>query len=231
MKSTLIAVIFLLTCSISFAQNQKKQPDAPTAAAAVQQTDKQAQDILKGVTDKYKSYKSVKATFIVTIENPDDKSKDVQNGTIYLKGDKYKLTVAGQEVISDGKTVWTYVKDGNEVQVNNVKKDDNAITPSNIFTIYEKGFLFRFAGEQNDKGTAYQFVELVPVDTKKKNYFKIKLTINKNDKFITSAKIFNKNGSIHSITVDKFTPDAATDESLFTFNAANYPGAEIIDLR
>jgi outer membrane lipoprotein carrier protein len=196
-----------------------------------QQTDKKAEDILHGVSAKYKSYKSVKATFIINVENQKEKTNDEQKGTIYLKGNKYKLEIAGQDIISDGKTRWTYVKDANEVQVDNLKTDENSITPANIFTMYEKGWLFKFIGEKTEKGMIYQLVELTPVDPKKKNIFKVKLTISKNDKFITTAKVLNKNGSIQTITVDKFSPDSITDESLFTFNASKYPGAEIIDLR
>jgi len=51
------------------------------------------------------------------------------------------------------------------------------------------------------------------------------------DKFVTTAKVYNKNGSIQTISVDKFSPDSVTDESLFSFNNSKYPGAEIIDLR
>lgn len=196
-----------------------------------QQADKKADDILHSVSTKYKSYKSVKATFVITVENPNEKTSDVQKGTIYLKGNKYKLEVAQQDIVSDGKTRWTYVKDANEIQIDNIKTDDNTITPTNIFTMYEKGWLFKFTGEQTDKGMIYQLVELIPVDPKKKNIFKVKLTINKNDKFISTAKIFNKNGSIQTIAVDKLTPDAITDDSLFSFNVSKYPKAEVIDLR
>ncbi len=196
-----------------------------------EQTDKKAEDILHGVSAKYKSYKSVKATFVINIENPKEKTSDVQKGTIYLKGTKYKLEIAGQDIISDGKTRWTYVKDANEVQIDNVKTDENSITPANIFTMYEKGWLFKFNGEQIEKGMIYQLVELTPVDPKKKNIFKVKLTINKNDKFVTTAKILNKNGSIQTISVDKFSPDSINDESLFSYSASKYLGAEVVDLR
>jgi len=57
---------------------------------------------------------------------------------LYVKGNKYKVQVKNQEVISDNKTVWTYIKDANEVQVNDYEPDENSITPSQIFTIYEK---------------------------------------------------------------------------------------------
>jgi outer membrane lipoprotein carrier protein len=219
MKFRVLFILFAFFCASSFAQSPGTKQD------------KKAEDILKGVTTKYKSFKSVKATFVITIENPKDNSKDSQNGTICLKGNKYKLEVAGQDIVSDGKTRWTYVKDANEVQIDNLKTDENSITPATIFTMYEKGFLFKFVGEQNEKGMTYQLVELVPVDPKKKNFFKVKLSINKNDKFITSAKLFDKNGSIQTIAVEKLTPDACDDDSIYSFNAAKYPGAEVIDLR
>jgi outer membrane lipoprotein carrier protein len=72
---------------------------------------------------------------------------------------------------------------------------------------------------------------LIPVDPKKKNIFKVKLTINKNDKFITAAKLFDKNGSTQTIAVDKLTPNACDDDALYSYNAGKYPGAEVIDLR
>jgi outer membrane lipoprotein carrier protein len=219
MKTKFLTLLVLVFSAFVFAQPPGTQQD------------KKAESILKGVSSKYKSYKSVKAAFKITVENPADKSKDVQSGTICLKGNKYRLEVAGQDIVTDGKTRWTYVKDANEVQIDNQKTDENAITPTNIFTMYEKGWQFKFTGEQTEKGMVYQLVELVPIDPKKKNIFKVKLTINKNDKFITNAKLFDKNGTVQTINVDKLTPDACSNDSLYSFNARQYPGAEVVDLR
>jgi outer membrane lipoprotein-sorting protein len=193
--------------------------------------DKKAQEILNGVSSRYKTYKSVKANFTITVSNPKDKSKTVEKGTLYLKGSKYKLDVAGQEVISDGKTRWTYVKDANEVQIDVQRTDENGITPTNIFTMYEKGWNSRFMGETKEGIRTLLQIELVPVDPKKKNIFKVKLSINKADKSIISAVMYDKNGSTQSITVDKFLPDGASEESIYVFSAGKYPGAEVIDLR
>jgi outer membrane lipoprotein-sorting protein len=195
------------------------------------QTDKKAKEVLDGVTAKYKSYKSLKATFNIAQENAKEQKKDIQKGTIYLKGNSYKLEIAGQDVISDGKTRWTFLKDANEVQIDNLRVDDNSITPSNIFTMYEKGWNSKYTGEVKKGAITYQLIELIPLDPKSKNVFKVKLTINKADKFISSAQLFDKNGSIQMITVENFSPNAATDESLFSFTASKYPGAEVIDLR
>jgi outer membrane lipoprotein carrier protein len=203
----------------------------PASFVQAQTTDKKAEDILHEVSARYKSYQSVQASFNINIENPKEKTTDNQKGSIYLKGNKYKLEIAGQDIISDGKTRWTYVKDANEVQIDNVKTDENSITPANIFTMYEKGWLYKYIEEKTEKGIVYQIVELTPVDPKKKNIFKVKLTINKKDKFVTTAKVYNKNGSIQTITVDQFSPNAVHDDSIFIFNASRYPGAEVIDLR
>jgi outer membrane lipoprotein-sorting protein len=42
------------------------------------------------------------------MDNKKDKIHDKFTGTLLSKGDKYKLSVARQDVICDGKTVWTY---------------------------------------------------------------------------------------------------------------------------
>jgi outer membrane lipoprotein-sorting protein len=195
------------------------------------QNDKQAQSILNGLSAKYKSYNSIKAAFTIVIENEKDKSKQTQSGTLYLKGSRYKLQIVGQEIISDGKTRWTYVKDANEVQIDNQKKDENSITPTNIFTIYEKGWISKYTGDKKIKKINYQYVELIPTDTKSKNIFKVKLTINKEEKSIASAQIFDKNGTIQTINVDKFIPNGASDENIYIFKSENYPGSEVVDLR
>jgi outer membrane lipoprotein-sorting protein len=198
---------------------------------AYSQTDKLAQDILNTLSSKYKSYKSIKANFTIVIEDQHDKSKQEQIGTLCLKGNKYKLQIAGQDIISDGKTRWTYVKDANEIQIDNQKKDENSITPTNIFTIYEKGWQSKYTGEKQTRNITYQSIELVPSEGKSKNVFKVKLSVDKSQKTISSAVIYDKNGSIQTISVNKFIPDGANDDSIYIFNSSNYPGSEVVDLR
>ncbi len=214
MKIRLIAFLLALSPILSLAQ-----------------TDAKAQEILKNVSTKFKSFKSYKANFTIVIENNKDKTRDVQKGIISIKGNKYRLEIAGQDVISDGKTRWTFVKDANEIQIDNQKADDNSISPTNIFTIYEKGWQSKLIGESKDKLITYSQIELIPSEGKNKNVIKIKLSINKTDKSISTAKLLDKNGGTQTITVDKISPDGASDDNIFVFNKTKYPGAEVIDLR
>ena len=72
---------------------------------------------------------------------------------------------------------------------------------------------------------------MIPVDVKTKNVFKVKLAIDKAQKTITSAVIYDKNGSIQTITVNKFTANGANEDAIYIFNSAKYPGSEVVDLR
>jgi outer membrane lipoprotein-sorting protein len=194
------------------------------------QTDAKAQEILKGVSTNYRSYKSLSASFKFSILDQKTKKTESQTGTITLKGSQFNLAMADQTVMSDGKVNWTYMKESNEVQISESKTSPDAITPANIFTMYEKGFKSKYIGESKVGNKAVQQIELVPED-KKKNFFKIQLTIDKAGKFVSEAKIFNKDGNIMTYAIQKFSPNIAVTDDMFVFNKAKYPGVEVVDLR
>jgi outer membrane lipoprotein-sorting protein len=204
-----------------------------TATIATAQEDAKAKAILDEVSAKTKTYNNIKADFSYTLENKDAKINETQEGKIIIKGSKYRLEIAGQEVMSDGKNVWTYLKDANEVQINNVDNSDpDAITPSNIFTIYQKGFKYKFDSEKTENGKTIQIINLNPNDPKSKPYHTVKLYIDRDSKQITSIKVLSKDGNNYTYTVKNFTPNAPeVNDSTFTFNASKYPKVEVIDLR
>ncbi len=210
----LIATVTLLSVN-TFAQ----APDTKTATT-----------ILSGVSTKYKGFTAVKATFTMKTEGSTNKVTDTQIGTVYVKGNKYKLELANQEITCDNVKIWTFLKDANEVQVNNYEPDPDAITPTQIFTIYEKNFLCGYVEEQTLNGKIYQIIEMTPND-KTKPYFKVRLMIDKVDKTIYSAKVFDKNGSRYTYEITKFTPNPVLVDTYFSFNAKDHPGVEVVDLR
>lgn len=190
------------------------------------QTDKKATAILDEVSVKTKSYKTIKIDFTYAMDNAKEKIHDKFKGTLLSKGDKYKLTAAGQDVICDGKTVWTYLKDANEVQINNAGEDEDSFTPTKLLSGYSKDFKSKFIEEKGNE----QVIELYPVK-KGKSFTKVRLSIDKTKKQITKFVIHDRNGSTFSYIVDKFITDQAIADTTFTFNKASYPGVEVNDMR
>ena len=194
------------------------------------QTDAKAQDILKGVSAKYRSYKSLSADFKLVITDQKNKKVENQSGSIVIRGTQFNLIMKDQSVMSDGKTTWTFLKESNEVQISETKTDANTITPTNIFTMYEKGFKSKFISDKKNGLKSFQIIQLVP-DDNKKAFFKIELSIDKKNKYVSEAKVFNKDGNIITYSIDKFNPNSKVADELFTFNKAKYPGVEVVDLR
>ena len=209
-KNIFIALLAVGSVSSVFAQNDPK-----------------AKVILDDLSAKTKAYTSIKAEFAFTTEKK-DKSKDVQNGKIETKGNKYKLEIPGHEIYCDGKTVWDYIKDANEVQVKDMETGgDDAVNPSRIFTIYEKGYKYKFDGED----ATTQTISLFPENPDKKKFHTAKLYIDKTKKQISSVKMMMKDGTSQTYTIKSFTPNAVIPDADFTFNPKAHPGISVEDLR
>lgn len=193
------------------------------------QNDVKAKTILDGVSAKMKTFSTYKIDFTYKMENVKKKINEVKVGNITVKGAKYKLEITGQVVICDGKTVWTYIKDANEVNVDNVKTDDDAINPTKLLYMYEKNFTYKLIKETSENGKYVQIIDLKPIKGKK--YYKVRLTIDKTQKQIVSSTVYDKTENIYTYLVTNFTPNVAAVDASFTFNKAAYPGVEINDMR
>jgi len=197
-----------------------------------QNTDAKAKAILAEVSKKYRSYNVIKTDFSFMLENPQAKIKETQQGSLIAKSEanKYKVTMTDQELYSDGKSQWTYLKDNKEVQITDVDNNTDGINPAKIFTIYEKGYKYLFTGEKKVGAKTLQTIDLSPLDIKK-SIFKIRLTIDKAAKQITNVVIFDKSGNRYTYAIKSFTPNVKVAESVFAFDAKKYPGVEVVDLR
>jgi outer membrane lipoprotein-sorting protein len=191
--------------------------------------DQTANSILSSVSRTYKSYKSIKAGFQVSIDNQQSTNKISQSGTLYVKGKKFRIDMKGQEIYCDGSKMWTYFKDENEVQISKYDPSEQEINPSEIFTIYEKGFDYKYIGESLESGKKVQKLELIPQD-KSKPYFKVKLSVEKASHKITQMTVLNKNGISSTYKITSFSGNVSINDNFFKFDNRSKPGVIEIDL-
>lgn len=213
-------IILLVVLSTSFAIAQQ----------APKPVDKNADKLLNLISTRYKNFKTIKADFIYSIESKAENISEKQKGSIYVKGNKFRLDIADQVIMCDNKTVWTYSKEVNEVQVNNYDSKKAPIRLDDLFTMYDKGFLSKILESKKEGKNDIVLVELTPKD-KKKNFFKIKLTIDKTNQTITKSQVFDKNGTIHTYIVTNQFPNIKLEDKFFVFDVKKYPKCEVIDLR
>ena len=200
------------------------------AKPAAVSNDPKTKALLDGMSKKYRSYKTIKANFKMVLENAASKTKEEKVGLIVLKGGKYHVEMGSLEITCDTKSIWSFSKDDNEVTVNNYEPNAKGISPADIFTLYEKGFLYQMAEVVKENGKELQVVELTPTD-KSKNYFKIKLFIDKASQSMVRTNIFDKNGNHYTYEIVQLTPNAPFEDVYFSFDAKKHPKVEVTDNR
>ena len=194
--------------------------------------DPKAKKTLDEVSAKTKTYTSIKAEFTITLIGKDKKTTETQNASVLLKGSKYKLKIKGQDIISDGKTIWTCLMDSKETQINCVDaKSADAVTPSNMFTLYETGFKYKFEKEEMQGGKMVQLIDLYPLNPDKKKFHTAKLVIDKTKKQIVSIKLMMKDGGLQTFVIKSFIPNSEIKEVVLIYDPKTYPGFELVDLR
>lgn len=190
-------------------------------------SDPDAKKILDAVSAKFKSFKSVQSNFTLKIENAANKLIDSKKGTVYMKGTKYRIKVAGQDIFCDGSNVWTVDPASKEITLTKLDPSNNTITPQKLFTnFYDKDFLYKL----NSDAKGVQEVELTPID-KSKLFHKVIVFINKATQTISSTKIFEKAGNRYTYNVSSMNTKSVIPDATFVFNQKNYPGMELVDLR
>jgi outer membrane lipoprotein-sorting protein len=200
-------------------------------SGSAQGSDPVAKKVLDAVSNKFKTYKAVQSAFTLQVEDSKGKVQGVKKGTVYMKGDKYRVNITGQEIFSNGKDVWTYDRGANEVTITQIDPSGSGITPQKLFTsFYDKDFLYKLNGEKTVNHKVVQEIELTPVD-KTKAFHKVYLLVDKKNQTIYSTRILEKNGNKYSYTVNNLNGKAAISDNMFVFNKNNYPGVEEVDLR
>ncbi len=196
-----------------------------------QKNDPEAKAVLDAVSKKFRSFTTVQANFTYKVENAEGKAISTKTGTLWMKGMKYKIVFGGQEIFSDGKTVWSYDKASKEVTVTNLDAAGGAITPQKLFTnFYDQDFLYMLNGEKKIGNKVIQEIEMTPTD-KSKAFHKVYVQIDKAAKTIYSTRVLENGGNRYSYTVTNMKTNVALADAMFTFDKSKYPGVEVVDLR
>ena len=219
MQNFILGFLLMLSSTANYAQTPK----------GMGVSDPAAKKVLDAVSTKFRTYKTVQAKFLLKVENSAGKNLGVKSGNVYMKGTKYRISVTGQEIFSDGSNVWTFDKASNEVTISKIDISANSLTPQKLFTnFYDKDFLYKLNGPVVLNGKKLKEIELTPID-KTKPFHKVLVFVDVNA--INTTKIFEKNGNRYTYSTNSLSPNVVIADAMFLFDAKKYPGVEIVDLR
>jgi outer membrane lipoprotein-sorting protein len=191
------------------------------------QYDPEAELILEKMSLKYKSKTAFMSTFEQNLINEMSVVNESISGTVYVKGDKYKLEIAGQIIFNDGQDLWSYSKDIMEVTVSTYDEDEQDISLTNIWDLYKEGYKYglNLPDEQGN-----WTIDLEPIERGVEAFYKIRMVIT-NEYDLKSFRIFEGSGNQYNYTITKLIDRADLKDDFFKFDPAQYPEVEIIDFR
>ena len=146
------------------------------------------------------------------------------NGSLAIKGRMFHAVTPQSIIWYNGKTQWTYLKANEEVNVSTPNEAKQmSMNPYRFINMYQSGYNL----SMTDKGKGY-WVHLT-AQNKQRSVQEVYILINKKNYHPSTIKMRHVN-SWSTITV-KNLKTGKLPNSLFTFNAKDYPHAEVVDLR
>jgi len=196
---------------------------------ALAQNEKDAEKLLESVINKTASYSNFKAQLAYTMVNAEMNIDEKKTGVIYVQGDSYRIEMEGQEIISDGKTVWTYLPDSKEVMVSEVLETEESFSPTKILTQYNDDYDARFDADSKYKNANLKVINLKASEGK--NFDRISVTVNLEKLSLESFSMYDKDGNVFTYQIVLLEPNLNLSANTFVFNVKDYPGVDVVDMR
>lgn len=215
MKKSLAFLLCIFLFTISFAQRE-------IVNGVV--VDKQAENIIKNVSNKVTTDSPILIAYTMTIK-AGNKTIETQKGTLLSNGAKFQLKAQGFEDYCDGTNYWHYVKETSEVELSVIDQTNNIFNFPNMIKTYSKDFRPKLIREEE---TNY-VIDLIP--KKSTNISKIRIVSNKTNNRIKEMTLYVREGNIYIINFSSYKVNQQVQAKDFTFPTQIYPQVEIIDLR
>ena len=182
-----------------------------------------ARGILQRAAETFRRSGGVSASFAI------HSSEGNSTGIIRLKGEKFVLEAGGMTTWFDGRTQWTYLPSSDEVNISEPTDEElQTLNPYAWLYLYDKGY----------------DLQILPAETS--DIYKVKMSARSAEAQVEQLVLWLDKSSLHPmkfsitlagnveptlITVRDYRTRQAYTDAMFVFDPAEYPTAEVIDLR
>ncbi len=227
MKQLILSVCLLLSTGMAALAQTNTMNSA-------EDSDPKAKAILDQIRSRFEGYQSLGADFTLDITFPEQPT-ETQRGSLGQEGDKFRMQMESQTVISDGETLWMIFDHNQEVQINDMPEEaemgGTILSPESFLNFYDQGdFAYFLTNEFAQGGRTVQQIEFKPLD-RDVEYSKLRMNVDKATKDIISVEAFAKDGSRYKLSITKMRANQKFADNYFRFNKADYPGYYVEDLR
>lgn len=219
MRSLFLSLILIVSYTVSGFAQVEENPKDPKAKA-----------ILDKVSQKTKGSNTIYMEFDYNLKNSQNGVDETQTGKVWMKGDMYKLTLSDIVRFCDGKTMWTYSEDDDEVTVNNAVNEDeeDSMAPTDLLTMYESGFNYLLNGTAMVNGKTVSVIKMYP-EGGGKSYHTVKIMVDKAANEMIQIIIYGKDGNTITYNLKSIKYNQPMESSMFIFDTS--VAGDVIDMR
>jgi outer membrane lipoprotein-sorting protein len=194
--------------------------------------DERVHPYLQAVSDQFKMNEG----YLIEMDYyRDDIMRDTHaegEGTIWMKGYKYKIVVDEYIVYFDGEKLYSQNTDSEEVYVSTPDPDDPGYlqaVPLKIIKTYQQDFKYQFMGETQFHGKQRVEIQLYPKDLTGP-YSMLKMYIHPQTLKLEAFVLKHKEGINYTMILTSVTGNQKLPDDTFRFNQEAYPDTEVIEL-
>ena len=157
-------------------------------------------------------------------------AEQTADGTIWLRGEKFVLETEGAKTWFDGKSQWSYLDSSNEVNLSEPTAEElQAIQPYAWISLYKQDYRLKMGEATHFLGKPIQ--EVVMTGTKGQDLLCMVLYLDEKTHLPLRISMAQRGGAVTVVTIRSYQMGRHWPDSFFTFDASQYPDAELIDLR
>lgn len=188
-----------------------------------------ASDVTQRVQRQYGTIRSVSADFVQTSRlGPTNQSGQVKGRILLKKQNKVRVEMAGQVIVSDGKSVWAYVPENQQVLVSRADRRRGGMRPDDFLFYYSSQYVPALVGEEALDGVPHYVLKLTPKDPES-DVQELRVWVDSRQWFTRKVVYTDATGStvttvFSNIRLNPPLPDA-------TFVMPIPKGVEVVDLR
>jgi len=187
------------------------QADAQTADAAARR-----------LRDRYRAVRSFQADFVQTLGGQQ------LAGTLTVQGDAFRIELPEQVLVSDGRTLWSYSREDNQVLVQDYRPEEVGFSVGQLFTDWTRQFRVTGATRATMGGVGHDVLALVPREAGS-TVRDATLYVRSSDAVPTRVRVHDVSGQTLAFDLRNVRLNARLPSGTFTFRAPS--GAEVVDLR
>lgn len=187
---------------------------------------------MQAVNDQFKMDEGYEIQVDYVREDIMQESSSEGNGTIWMKGLKYKMAVDEYIVYFDGEKLYSQNTENEEVYVSTPDPDQPGYlqsVPIRAIKAYQQDFKYQYMGKRNFMDKQRIEIQLYPLDITGP-YSMLKLYLQPVSMKLEAFVLKHKEGINYTMILSSVKGKQNLDDSYFRFDQQAYPDTEMIEL-